>query len=130
MANGVSTTVETVPASVPQKRRTQMLKIHLASVAARKAGLLNPDIIKVDNYEWITNINRKMHYLIVIVAQVLGAPPAEIKLSIQPDGEWREENSKNWIPVKGGDEIASGVYLAYVRPGTTDSLFCLSCRTF
>jgi hypothetical protein len=31
--------------------RPQMLKIRLAAAAARKAGLLNPDIIYVDNYE-------------------------------------------------------------------------------
>lgn len=94
-----------------------MLKIRLAAAATRKAGLLNPDIIRVDNYEWVTGISDTADYLFHIVSLVLSVNRREVKLSIQRDGEWREENSNTWVHVREGDGIVSGVYLAHVRPG-------------
>jgi hypothetical protein len=98
-------------------RRTQMLKIRLAADTARKAGLLNPEIIKVDNWEWVKNINGTADYLFYILSLVLSVNRREVKLSIQRDGEWREEASNTWIPVQEEDAIVSGVYLAFVHPG-------------
>jgi hypothetical protein len=48
-----------------------MLKIRLAAVATRKAGLLNPDIIRVDNVEWVTDISETADYLFYIMSLVL-----------------------------------------------------------
>jgi hypothetical protein len=94
-----------------------MLKIRLAAFTARKAGLLNLDIIKVDNYEWVTDISDTADYLFYIVSLVLSVDRREVMLFIQRDGEWRDEASKTWIEVKKGDKIVSGVYLAAVRTG-------------
>jgi hypothetical protein len=115
-SNAASTSVET-PVPVPLVRRTQMLKIRLATFTARKAGLLNLDIIKVDNYEWVTDISDTADYLFYIVSLVLSVDRREVMLLIEPDGEWRDEASKTWIVVKKGDKIVSGVYLAGVRKG-------------
>lgn len=97
-----------------------MLKIRLVAAAARKAGLLNPDIIYVDNYEWITNINDKVDYLFTILGLVLSVDRREIRLSILRDGEWRDEASSMWVQVKEGDGIVGGLYMASVRPGIFD----------
>jgi hypothetical protein len=101
-----------------------MLTIHLAAAATRKAGLLNPEIIRVDNYEGITDINDKVDYLIFILAQVLEVSRDEIKLFIQPDGAWEEETSETWVQVKKEDKIVSGFYLVRVRPGIFGIPFC------
>jgi hypothetical protein len=116
ISNTKSTAVES-PVTLSKIPRTQVLKIRLAAAATRKAGLLNPDIVYVENYKWITNIDDDTHYLFSILSLVLCVDHREIKLSIQPDGKWREETSKTWVQVKEGSEIllVACIWLLFVQ---------------
>ena len=88
--------------------------------AADTIGLCNPNILRIDNIQWIRENSKYNSYLYYICELLFDT--TELSLSRTQDGRDDKDESSEWVRITHEEEIQGGIYLLQLDSNLTHDL--------
>lgn len=99
---------------LPLVVRPTHLLIRMAQKTKEHAGLINPDLIYIDEVTYLDGIADSTDFLYDIVGRIFRCDIGAVKLYHQHDGQWRDEEGHGWHALERPNPLEDGNYLCIV----------------
>ena len=103
--------------SKPVVSRPPFVRIRLSDKTRQVAGLVSSELICVPDVAYLQHISDQCDYLYDVVSRVCDVESDRIKLYVQNDGGFRDEDDGGWTGVAREQSIQGGYYLCIIPEG-------------